>query len=95
MNVFIDNAYITSSRTVELWRDKNKQNECVFVVLNHDGVVFSLFETLQAYLNYTRGLSAQPIELTEEQYNTLESVELEELKNEFIRRNHRTSRRSA
>jgi len=42
MNKLLDQAYITASRTFELWL--NEENGKVFVVSNKDGISFKAFQ---------------------------------------------------
>jgi hypothetical protein len=78
MNKLLDQAYITASRTFELWL--NEENGKVFVVSNKDGISFKAFPNFQEFVNWNTGnVNASFIELNINQYNNLESMSLNDV----------------
>ena len=78
MNKLIDQAYITASRTFELWLNAESGN--VFIVSNKDGISFKAFPNFQEFVNWNTGsMNASFIELNINQYNNLENISLNDV----------------
>jgi hypothetical protein len=78
MNKLIDQAYITASRTFELWLNEESGN--VFVVFNKDGISFKAFPNFQEFVNWNTGsVDAFCVDLDINQYNNLESTSLNDV----------------
>jgi len=78
MNRLLDQAYITASRTFELWLNEESGN--VFVVSNKDGVFFKAFPNFQEFVNWNTGsINASFIDLNINQYNNLENMSLNDV----------------
>ena len=78
MNKLLDQAYITASRTFELWLNEESGN--VFVVFNKDGISFKAFPNFQEFVNWNMGsIDASFIELSINQYNNLENMSLNDV----------------
>jgi hypothetical protein len=78
MNKLIDQAYITASRTFELWL--NEENGNVFVVFNKDGISFKAFPNFQEFVNWNTGsVDASCVDLDINQYNNLENMSLNDV----------------
>jgi hypothetical protein len=78
MNKLLDQAYITASRTFELWLNEESGN--VFVVFNKDGVSFKAFPSFQEFVNWNTGsVDASFIDLNINQYNNLENMSLNDV----------------
>ena len=78
MNKLLDQAYITASRTFELWLNEESGN--VFVVSNKDGISFKAFPNFQEFVNWNTGsVDAFFIELNINQYNNLENMSLNDV----------------
>jgi hypothetical protein len=78
MNKLIDQAYITASRTFELWLNEESGN--VFVVFNKDGISFKAFPNFQEFVNWNTGsMNASFIDLKINQYNNLENMSLNDV----------------
>ena len=78
MNKLLDQAYITGSRTFELWL--NEESGKVFVVFNKDEISFKAFPNFQEFVNWNTGSTeASFIELNINQYNNLESMSLNDV----------------
>ena len=78
MNKLLDQAYITASRTFELWLNEESGN--VFVVFNKDGVSFKAFPHFQEFVNWNTGsIDASFIDLNINQYNNLENMSLNDV----------------
>jgi hypothetical protein len=78
MNKLLDQAYITASRTFELWL--NEESGKVFVVFNKDGVSFKAFPNFQEFVNWNTGsINASFIDLNINQYNNLENMSLNDV----------------
>jgi len=78
MNKLLDQAYITASRTFELWL--NEENGKLFVISNKDGVSFQAFPNFQEFMNWNSGnIEASCIDLDIDQYNNLENMSLNDV----------------
>jgi hypothetical protein len=78
MNKLLDQAYITASRTFELWLNEKSGN--VFVVFNKDGISFKAFPNFQEFVNWNTGsINASFIDLNINQYNNLENISLNDV----------------
>ena len=78
MNKLLDQAYITASRTFELWLNEESGN--VFVVSNKDGISFKAFPNFQEFINWNTGnTDASFIDLDADQYNNLENMSLNDV----------------
>ena len=78
MNKLLDQAYITASRTFELWLNEESGN--VFVVSNKDGISFKAFPNFQEFMNWNTGsVDASCIDLNINQYNNLENMSLNDV----------------
>ena len=78
MNKLLDQAYITASRTFELWLNEESGN--VFVVSNKDGISFKAFPNFQEFVNWNKGsVDASFIDLNINQYNNLETMSLNDV----------------
>jgi hypothetical protein len=78
MNKLLDQAYITASRTFELWLNEESGN--VFVVSNKDGISFKAFPNFQEFVNWNTGsITASLIDLNINQYNNLENISLNDV----------------
>ena len=70
MNKLLDQAYITASRTFELWL--NEESDKVFVIFNKDGISFKAFPNFQEFITWNSGsVDASVIDLNLDQYNNL------------------------
>jgi hypothetical protein len=78
MNKLLDQAYITASRTFELWLNEESGN--VFVVFNKDGISFKVFPNFQEFVNWNTGsVDASCVDLDINQYNNLENMSLNDV----------------
>ena len=78
MNKLLDQAYITASRTFELWL--NEESDKVFVVFNKDGISFKAFPNFQEFVNWNTGsVDASCVDLDINQYNNLENMSLNDV----------------
>jgi len=78
MNKLLDQAYITASRTFELWL--NEESDKVFVVFNKDGISFKAFPNFQEFVNWNTGsVDASCVDLDSNQYNNLENMSLNDV----------------
>ena len=78
MNKLLDQAYITASRTFELWL--NEESGKAFVISNKDGVSFKAFPNFQEFINWNSGSpSASFIDFDIDQYNNLENMSLSDI----------------
>ena len=78
MNKLLDQAYITASRTFELWLNEKSGN--VFVISNKDGISFKAFPNFQEFVNWNMGsVDASFIDLGIDQYNNLENMSLNDV----------------
>ena len=78
MNKLLDQAYITASRTFELWLYEESGN--VFVISNKDGISFKAFPNFQEFVNWnTESIAASFIDLNINQYYNLENMSLNDV----------------
>lgn len=78
MNIMRDSAYLKPDTTMEVW--ETLKYEHLFVVVNRENLYFRLYPTLQSYVNYTKGVSDNGIDLTKQQFTDLEDLDITEVK---------------